>query len=285
MRMARLRLLFFGLALFLGSAFCVQQLYRQHSLSADLNIPNFSQLPPNMTKAMGLEFSSLLGDYIMLQVLAYMGEKVLLDLPTTEAEWHVIHNALSTVITLDPMATDPFVLAATTLPYESGMVKESNALLEIAAEHRPYDYKPNFFLWYNHHHFLKSPKAALVFLKESASKPNAPPYLKPLVSRMQLYAGEIEASMVYTMDVISTVKNDGMRQYMMRRLEALKRIDFLEKNIRKFKEKYGHSPQHLQELVVTGIIDEIPADPYGGEFYINDQGRVYSTSKLVQVQN
>jgi len=49
-----------------------------------------------------------------------------------------------------------------------------------------------------------------------------------------------------------------------------------------FKEKYGRIPKNLNELVMKGIIESIPKDPYGGEFYIDKNGTIETTSKLAK---
>lgn len=266
------------------SFWCVNKLYNERQYSTAQSIPAISQLPDVMTEVMSLEFTSLVSDYIMIHVLTFMGEKLLKEEPTSETEWEIIHKALQTVINLDPRGADSFILATTTLPYEAGMIKETNLLLEKVAKFRTDDYRPNFFLWYNHYHFLKDPKKALVYLKRAAAIKNSPTYLKPLASRMHLYTGQIEASIAYTLDIIKSTEDPSMREYMLKRLDALKIIDFLEQKTRAFEAKFNYAPQHLQELVNTGFLKTIPVDHYGGEFYINKEGRVYTTSKLVRVK-
>jgi hypothetical protein len=39
---------------------------------------------------------------------------------------------------------------------------------------------------------------------------------------------------------------------------------------------------NIEALVKEGLISEIPIDPYGGNWFIMPNGRVYSTSKLVE---
>ncbi len=43
-------------------------------------------------------------------------------------------------------------------------------------------------------------------------------------------------------------------------------------------------PLSLTELETAGLIDKIPEDPYGGEFILMEEGRVYTTSKLLPIK-
>ncbi|WP_136808435.1 hypothetical protein [Desulfosediminicola flagellatus] len=275
-------LLFIALAT--ASVMCVKTLYDMRKESTVLSIPSISQLPIAATEALSLEFKSLTADYIMLHVLTFMGEKVIQEAKTTDTEWQVIHKALKTVIDLDPRATDPFILATTTLPWEAGMVEETNTLLLKVAEFRPDDYRPYFFLWYNYFHFLKDTNKASIYLQKSAAIKGSPTYLKPLAARMHLYSGQLEASLAYTHSVIETTTDESMRKYMMKRLDGLRAIYEIETAVRKFKEKFGSLPQYPQDLVASGVMKKLPRDPYGGKFFISKDGRVYTTSKLVNVK-
>ena len=60
----------------------------------------------------------------------------------------------------------------------------------------------------------------------------------------------------------------AMRAFLSKRLEALKRIGFLEYKIKEYKKRFNKTPSKLQDLIDSGVITKIPSDPYGGEFYL-----------------
>jgi len=39
-------------------------------------------------------------------------------------------------------------------------------------------------------------------------------------------------------------------------------------------------PEKIDVLIAKGVINEIPQDPYGGEFYIDKDGSIKTTSEL-----
>ena len=55
----------------------------------------------------------------------------------------------------------------------------------------------------------------------------------------------------------------------------------IEDAMEQFKQQEGRVPQ-FSELVNTGCLAELPADPYGGEWILLPIGRVFSTSKFAE---
>lgn len=268
------------LALVIATIFCTYTLY-SHGNGRRQQLSRLAALPQSLVETTVLNFHGIASDYIMLHILSFMGEKVMLELKTTPEEWQDIYRSLRLAITLDPYATDPFILATTTLPHEAGLVTETNELLEEVAKYRTQDYRPYFFLWYNHYYYLDDLETAAYYLKKAASVPGAPKYFFALATRMHLYSGKIESSIAYTKEVLRGAIDQETRKYMLLRLEALRRISYLEDKAREYKKLFYRYPTSLKELVSKGIINEIPKDPYGGVFYILKEDRVYTTSKLV----
>ena len=48
------------------------------------------------------------------------------------------------------------------------------------------------------------------------------------------------------------------------------------------KERFQRLPKKLDELLETKFLKKIPPDPYGGEYVLIENGRVFSTSKFVE---
>jgi len=263
------------------SSYCAFALYQFHIENRDKIISHFTMLPEPVARAITLEFPGIVSDYLMLKTLTYMGEKLMKDETLSPDEWRMIYQALVQITNLDPRFLDPYVVAETSLPWDAGMVEETNVLLEKAAKILTNDYRPYFFLWYNYFKFLNNPERAAYYLQKAAIIQGAPIYLSTLSARMNLYAGKIYAGVVFLQETIKDTNDPALLKIMKRRLQALQKIGFLEQKIQMYRKQYHSSPKHLQELVAKGIITKIPSDPYGGKFYIMEDGRVYTTSELV----
>ena len=263
------------------SSYFASGLYQLHNENREKEISHFTMIPEPMARAMTLEFSGITSDFLMLKTLTYMGERIMNNEAFTPDEWQMIYRALVQIINLDPRFIDPYVVAQMSLPWDAGMVKETNVLLEKAAKILTDDYRPYFFLWYNYFKFLNNPKKAAYYLQKSAATPGAPSYFSTLAARMNLYAGEIYAGIIFLQEIIKETNDPALLKFLRMRLQALQKIGFLEQKIQKYIKRYKTAPKQLQELVDKGLITKIPTDPYKGRFYIMENGRVYTTSNLV----
>jgi hypothetical protein len=274
--------LLFFVSICMVSFFCVKKIYTLHSSRDNLAISYLGLLPEQTAQVVSIEFQGVFSDYLMLNILTFMGERVINKETMTQAEWQKTYQALKQTINLDPMATDPFTLATTTLPWEAGMVEETNELLLKAAKAQTTNPRPYFFLWFNHFYFLKDHKLAGYYLQKAAEIPGSPKFYATLAARMKLISGELQGAILFLQEMINETTDSKRKYYLQLRLQALKIILFLENNLLRYKKKFGKMPENLEDLVNKRIIKSIPPDPYGGNFYIMENGRVYTTSKLVQ---
>jgi hypothetical protein len=85
-------------------------------------------------------------------------------------------------------------------------------------------------------------------------------------------------------NAIRQTKEPRLREIYQLRRQALLAVRDLEAAIDKFRAGFKRSPQSLRELVTAGLLVGLPADPYGGEFYLDPQGKVRTTSKFALPQ-
>ncbi len=62
---------------------------------------------------------------------------------------------------------------------------------------------------------------------------------------------------------------------------SLQRAVIIEDALALYIEKEGHIPE-LEALVDAGYLEYLPPDPYGGEWVLLPNGRVFSTSRFVE---
>ena len=263
------------------TCYCNTKIYSFHEERKDQTFSRLALIPGPIAKAVSLEFSGVASDYLMLQTLTFLGEKLMNKEVLNKEQWQDIYKALVQVTYLDPRFLDPYVLAEMTLPWEAGMVKEVNELLEKIIKLRPNDHRPLFFLWYNYYYFLKDPATAAHYLERAAKIPGAPDYYANLAARSSFYGKQTEAGILFLKEMLTEVTDPTRKKFLLLRLQALEKISFLEHKIQEYKKRYNTLPTALEQLVEKGIINKIPDDPYGGVFYIVDKEQVYSTSKLV----
>lgn len=270
--------LILGLSLFssfTGNIYEIRDKYVTETIS------EFGQLPAAGVKAASLEFKGVVSDYLLFKTLTYMGLRIVENKNPTAVEWEIIHEMIVRVTDLDPRFWDPYLFAEMMLVWQAGMIEEANALLEKAALYRPNDYRPYYYIGFNYLYFGKDATRAAPYLRQSAQCPSAPEYIKGLASRLSIYAGELNIGIFFLENLIKDTQDPNTLAYFEKRLTAMKRMLYLEESVKEYKEKYGDLPESLDVLVSSGIIPELSADPYGGEFILLENGRVYTTSEMI----
>ncbi|RJX19228.1 MAG: hypothetical protein C4563_08345 [Desulfobulbus sp.] len=237
-----------------------------------------------MIRAGSLEFKGIVADYLFLKLMVLHGERLLDRKELSKTERQISYKALLQITELDPRFWDPYLFAETTFPWEGEMVAETNELLERAVLALPNDYRPNYFIWFNYYYFIKDPKKAAPYMEKASRMQGAPEYFKNLAARMRVYSGELQAGIVFLQQVIRETSSASERELLEKRLFSLQALELLESAVREFKKKNSRLPADINELITGGILKKIPPDPYGGEFFLMESGRVYTTSALAHAK-
>ncbi|MDW7773841.1 MAG: hypothetical protein SCH71_13220 [Desulfobulbaceae bacterium] len=264
------------------SIFSGNRIYDMHTSGGKAEISRLIYYPGSLVKALVLEFQGVVSDYLMLNSMIWHGEKIMEKVDVKPSEWQTTYLALNLITELDPRFIDPYIMAETSLPWDAGMVEETNLLLLKAASALPDDYRPYFFLWFNYYYFLHDFETAGMYLQKAAQVHGSPKYYKTLAARMSLESGNVLSGIVFLREMIQETNDPKTRVFLQKRLDALEIIYFLESKVREYVQKIDQQPEKLTDLKDRKIIEKIPDDPYGGNFYLTKDGRVNTTSKLVQ---
>jgi hypothetical protein len=116
------------------SIFCTGQIYEMHTGKDKTEFSRLIYYPAPLVNALVLEFHGVVADYLMLNSMVWHGEKILQKAEVARVEWEMTYQQLKLITELDPRFFDPYLLAETSLPWEAGMVEETNQLLLRAAE-------------------------------------------------------------------------------------------------------------------------------------------------------
>ena len=276
----QLIVLAFAIPLCLISA---HNLYKLNSVKKE-SLDALSLLPPKIMSTVSLEFKGIMADMLLLKCMTFLGERNLVREEITREEWQHVHSLLLQIVELDDRFWDTYVLTEAMLIMQGGLVDEGNKLLLRGAKVLDHDYRPYFLLWFNAYYLQNDLEAAAKYIGLAAKRPNAPDYMAGITARMNLYSGQIENGILFLEEMMRETADPAFRAYLEKRLIAFKMIDYLEKTVLLYKEKYGEAPSSLQALVNRELLGKIPLDPYGGHFFLNDKGSVYTSSKLVPVK-
>ncbi len=240
-------------------------------------------LPPAALLALAGEFKGLMADYLTLEAGAQLGTQLLrkpeggFQVVKKQYDWPSIHRIFVASQALDPSFAQTFIVAQGWLPWEpANMVAETQAILKIAARHRPWDWQPTHFMGFNTYYFLQQPGEAGKLFLEAAQRPNAPDFLPILGARLAQKGGETATAIVIMKSMLAD-KDSEEPGYadMLDRLHALEGVLVIEKAIQQYEKVVGNKPATLAELIRSDILSALPPNPYNVEYCMDAEGVIY----------
>lgn len=239
-------------------------------------------IPSPILRITALEFDGLASDLLFLQALVFQGSTFeRKERPRVKDwEWRWMYNTLNASTDLDPYFLDPYYFGNANLTWEGNLIRETNSMLEKGSRHRDWDWMLPFFIGFNHFYFLQESDKASEYLMEASKRPGAWPMLASLATRLAYKGRRTENAVIFLEEILKGTEEEVLRRHYEKRLEALKAILFLERAVAFYKDRVGKEPSNLKELIKRGIINQLPEDPYGGEFYIDKDGSIKTTSGL-----
>jgi tetratricopeptide (TPR) repeat protein len=238
--------------------------------------------PAPVIRVLSADQYQFISHLISLQCLFYFG--TLVERPSQRPEFSSIYRALFTATRLDPYNMDAYYLAQAVLTFESGNIQRVNELLEYGFQHRTWDWYLPFFISFNYAYFVKDYEKAAVYLTKAAELNPKVQWFASLAARYYYEGGSTTLALAYLKEMIAATRNDAIKKRLVIRAAAFEKILQIEQAIEAYKRHLQQDPKDLRDLVKAGILARIPIDPYGGSFYLDDQGRVRTTSKLAPIE-
>lgn len=237
-------------------------------------------MPSAVAQIVALEFKGLFADAIFSRAMTYYGGKLIRAEKLSEEEWNWIYRNMDVSTDLDNYFLDPYYFGAINLSWGANKVNDANTLLEKAFRYRDWDWTIPFYLGFNYFYFLQDNEKAAFYLMESAKR-GAPGSLIPILAARLAYQGKkTENAIIFLQEIIRKTDDETVKKAYEKRLNALKGILFLERAVAAYQDKFKAQPNKLDELIAKGIISALPQDPYGGEFYLDKDGSIKTTSGL-----
>jgi hypothetical protein len=233
------------------------------------------------------------GEYLRLAVLGY--RQVVADLIWLQAVQHIgvardtqlgyrwTYHAVDVLTDLDPTFVPPYQATGLFLGVLVGHHEEGLSILSKGMRHNPAIWQLPFLAGYISYYELCNPVAGGEYLRIAAQVPGAPAYLPRLAARMTVESGDPTAALEFLDRFSHSVTDERVREALAQRMKEIvqeKDLLFLEESIRRYRAKYGHVPAKVEDLMLHGVIQQLPVDPIGGQYQIDSlTGAVSSSSK------
>lgn len=262
---------------FIAGLLCIfLSIWINSMVKPNLRTWSISPLPkPEAARLLSGEFTVLSSDYFLMKAAIFYGG--IENLSKKDSLW--LTKTLYLASYLDPYYFEPYWMAGVTLPWE-GEIESAKMILKQGLHYLPKRWEVPFYLGFISFYFEKKPAEAARYFLMASKLPNAPFYLPLLAARLAVKGNETSVAIAFLQTELKQTKDNRMCKLLQKRLKALEAIDFLERAVRKYKQRYGHFPPDLNALIKENIISAIPPDPYGGHFYMTEKGKVWTTSNL-----
>ncbi len=226
-------------------------------------------IAPEALEIVSGEFRQVLADYLLLKACTFLGGRN----KAKGSDMKVVATLFEQSLYLDPYFFQTCYYVQAFLTWRGAMVEEAIDLLKISKKHRYWDWQPGYYIGFDYFYFLKDNNKAAKQLMETAEIPGAPRIISSLAARMAHKSGQTELAIALLQTMYDKAKDENTRTFLQDRIKAHTGILVLEKAVRLFWQKYGYIPGSLEDLVLKGIISELPENPYGDRYIYEPKTR------------
>jgi hypothetical protein len=239
-------------------------------------------LPAPVIKIAALDFHGIASDILFLNALVFVGStQERKEVPRVKPwEWKWLYSALDASADLDPYFLDPYYFANGQLTWEALMIDEDNLLLEKGSKYRDWDSFLPFYIGFNYFYFLQDHVNARKWLLEASVRPDAPTMYASLATKLAYEKKRTENAIGFLEEMSRRTDDEALKKKYETRIVFLRQVQEVENAVAAYKKKLHRKPADIHALVWTGMLNEVPTDPYGGQLYLDYDGKVKSTSEL-----
>ncbi len=232
-------------------------------------------------RAASADFKPLVAASLVLKSMFYFGsltDKAFNKL-SQPPDYLSMYGALTTALRLDPYNMDAYYFSQAFLVWDVQKVKEANAMLDYGMKYRTWDFYLPFFAGFNAAYFLKDYAKAAEYYRRAGELSGAELHVS-LAGRYMYESGRTDLAIAYLETMARSTKNEAVHKSFATRLKAFQEVRRIEIARDAFIRQKGRLPLSVAELVQTSFLKSMPTDPYGGEFFLDPQVQVRTTSKF-----
>lgn len=224
-----------------------------------------------------LEYKNLIANLLFFDAITYVGGMKTGRMSLQEGEW--LYSILNTSSYLNPYSRDPYYLGQSVLTWEANLYEQANLLLERGMQYRDKEWQFPFFIGFNYFYFMNNSARGAEYIKIARDKPESPTMvLTTLASRLYYRSGRTNVAILILKDALKHETDESVKKIYAKRIEALEGVMAIEEAVEKYLKLYSKRPKSIDMLIKAGLLKSAPIDPYGGRYYIDNEGNVRSTS-------
>lgn len=232
-------------------------------------------------KSIAVDQKELVGASFVLKVMMYFGSLIeksdnkFAVPPDYQSMSRLLHGAVK----LDPYNMDAYYFAQSFLTWDVKQYKLAIDLLDYGMKYRTWDWYLPFFAGFNSSYFLHDYKRAAEYYKRAGELSGIDLH-KNLAGRYMQESGQTDLAIMYLSTMAKGEKNPAIKKSYLTRLTAFKEVRRIEVASGRFRELHGVMPVTIGQLTDAGLLVPAPVDPYGGQFFLEPDGKVTTSSKF-----
>lgn len=189
------------------------------------------------------------------------------------ADYPILSKVQDDASRLNPAQGDNYYVAQGVLPW-IGEHRAAIAILERAARARPGDFLPPYFLGFDYMYFEGKFEESGRYYREAANRvggKNRDALLNHAAKFMEK-SNDPATAIQFINGLIKSTRNQGLQQFLRVRIQRLEGLIVLREAAMKYQQQYQRPPSQLSELVESGILPALPADPLGVGYSLDEHG-------------
>lgn len=185
---------------------------------------------------------------------------------------------------LDPYNMDCYYYGQALLADQTDFVRPLNTILMRGTKYRTWDHYPPWFLGSNYYYTLHDKRTAAKYFAEAAKRKPDVPFFTTFAARTLHEESETEMAVQLLKEMLLQANSPVIANPIKNRLLAFETVLFLRQALKHYHDRYKKEAATLNDLVNDHILKAIPPDPYGGQFYLDENRAVQTTSHLTMKQ-
>lgn len=183
-----------------------------------------------------------------------------------------------TVSWLNPGHEDNYYTATAILPW-AGKTDSTQRILKRATDGRPNDPYAPFFYAFNALHFYQDRLAAsqaLLVAASHATDPGDKQGLTVLAAQWLEKGSDLSNAQRIVQQMAKDTRDPALKAHLTHRAERLAGLITLRDAAQRYETQYGRQLDNLNQLVSSGIIRQLPTDPFGDGYALSGHQPVFA---------
>lgn len=236
-----------------------------------LYLPKAEYLRP-----LSLGYSQVLADVLWFRTISYFGQHFRAD---RTYPW--LAYMCNLVTDLDPRAAHVYRFGGMILPWEAGQADAGIQLLEKGIKALPDSWMLHYWVGFNYYFFKNDLESAAMHMRRAALLPGAAPNAATFAALLSAESQGPETALQFLQEIRHQVDSQEMLEVVDEHIAKTRlsiHLRQLNAAASKYHERFGIWPWSTSQLLETGLLSEVPQEPFGGVYVIDPHSGQVSSS-------